>query len=163
MRTSRAALAIITRLDTSKQTQYLTQWSDSWHAYSLVGGHVEPGETFRQCCQREISEELECDPRDFKLQRSPLKSLRFQEFSKAASVDTDYHWEIFIATPSKELLARLPATCQWVYASEVFAEKTAAGQPIAAQVRRVLTALDIIPDRTPANEEAASLLRLDHA
>ena len=163
MRTSRAALALITRLDASKQTEFLTQWSDSWLAYSLIGGHVEPGESFRQCCQREISEELECDTRAFKLQRSTLKSLRFQEFSKAAGVDTDYHWEIFMATPSKELLARLPATCQWVYASEVFAEKTTAGQPIAAQVRRVLTALDIIPNHPPANEEVISLLRLDHA
>lgn len=163
MRTSRAALALITRLDASKQTQYLTQWSDSWHAYSLIGGHVEPGETFRQCCHREICEELECESKDFKLQRSPIKCLRFQEFSKAAGVDTDYHWEIFMATPNKELLSRLPKSCQWVYASEVFAGKNTAGQPIATQVRRVLTALDIISDLPPANEEATALLRLNHA
>lgn len=163
MRTSRAALALITRLDASKQTQYLTEWSDSWHAYSLIGGHVEPGETFRQCCHREICEELECDPKDFKLQSSPLKGLRFQEFSKAAGVDTHYHWEIFTATPNKELLSRLPKSCQWVYAGEVFAGKTTAGQPIAAQVRRVLTALDIIHDHPSVNEEAPSLLRLNHA
>lgn len=163
MRTSRAALALITRLDTSMQIEYLTQWSDSWQAYSLIGGHVEPGESFRQCCQREISEELECDPFHFKLQRSPRKRLRFQEFSKAAGVDTDYHWEIFMATLSKELLSRLPESCQWVYASEAFAGKTTAGQPIADQVHRVLTDLAIIADRLPANEEAASVLRLDHA
>ncbi len=58
MRTSQAGLALIRRHQPADgETQYMSQWSETWHRYSLVGGHVEPSESFRDCTIREIAEE----------------------------------------------------------------------------------------------------------
>ena len=54
MRFSEAALALITRVNAQGETEYLTQWNEKWQAYSLIGGHHEEGESFRECCIREI-------------------------------------------------------------------------------------------------------------
>ena len=141
MRTSQAALAFITRVNSSGQTEYLTQWNDGWQAYSLIGGHVETGETFRQCCQREIDEELLCTASDYELAPYPYATLRFPEFSKAAREMTDYHWQVFLARLSDDLLGRLPDDCQWVTADHIRGGR-ASDKPIADQVRRVLKAVD---------------------
>jgi tetratricopeptide (TPR) repeat protein len=142
MRTSQAALAFITRVNSSGQTEYLTQWNDGWQAYSLIGGHVEASETFRQCCLREFDEELLCTASDYELAPYPYATLRFREFSKAAREETDYHWQVFMARPGAELLGRLPDDCQWVQAHHIRSGRTPDGKPIADQVRRVLKAVE---------------------
>jgi len=53
MRTSTAAIAAIQQHDA-----WLVQWNENWNAYSLIGGHLETGESFRECCEREIMEAL---------------------------------------------------------------------------------------------------------
>ena len=50
MRVSEAALALITRVTPQGEAEYLTQWNEKWQAYSLIGGHREPDESFRDCC-----------------------------------------------------------------------------------------------------------------
>lgn len=84
MRTSQAALAIITRISSLGNPEYLTQWNNAWNAYSLIGGHVEEGETFQQCCIREVAEELVCGPDSITAAPYPYATLRFREFSRAA-------------------------------------------------------------------------------
>lgn len=140
-RKSDAALAWITRVNASRETEYLTQWNSGWSAYSLIGGHVEPGESFRQCCLREIEEELLSKASDCQLAPYPYATLRFREFSKAAYEASDYHWQVFLARPSADLLGRLPDDCQWVQAHHIRSGRTADGQPIADQVRRILKAV----------------------
>ncbi len=83
MRTSQAALALFSRVNSHGENEYLTQWNKAWQAYSLIGGHVEVGETFRACCVREVVEELECDAAQFLVATKPIITLRFQEFSNA--------------------------------------------------------------------------------
>ena len=117
MRASNAALAIVTRVNSLGSAEYLTQWNNRWQAYSLIGGHVEEGETFQQCCIREVAEELECDQHSIAAAPYPYATLRFREFSRAAKVETDYHWQVFIVRVTDSTLQQLPADCAWVAGS----------------------------------------------
>ena len=141
-RKSEAALAWISRVNDSRETEFLTQWNHNWNAYSLIGGHVESGESFHQGCSREIEEELLCTTSDYELAPNPFVTLRFREFSKAACQETDYDWQIFLARPTTDLLGRLPADCQWVQSHHIRSGLSADGKPIADQVRRVLKAVN---------------------
>ena len=138
MRTSSAALAIV-----RQNVSLLLQWNYSWDAYSLIGGHVEAGETFHKCCAREIIEELECGDNQFRIDPEPLTTLRFREFSKAAGEETDYEWQIFKAELNDTLLKNLPKTCAWVTPAQIRSGFTEDGKPIAGQVKRVLEANEV--------------------
>ncbi len=142
MRTSQAALALITQVNSQGETEYLTQWNNAWQAYSLVGGHAEEGETFQQCCIREVAEELECDEHTVMAAPYPCATLRFCEFSRAAKVETGYHWQVFIVRVSNSTLQQLPTDCRWVGADQIRASFTTDGKPIAEQVWRVLQAIE---------------------
>lgn len=146
MRTSEGALALITRVNSTSQTEYLTQWNDAWNAYSLIGGHVEDGETFRQACTREIEEELELQREtEFCVSDDPIgPRYEYVAISKAAGVETQYRIELY----STELLTPLaiakvdrnPNNC-WLSKSEITNKTTFAGRAIADQVGRVVSHL----------------------
>lgn len=145
MRVSEAALALITRLNLKGDAEYLTQWNDNWQAYSLIGGHREPGESFRDCCAREVIEELECITDDLKVSLSPYVTLRFHEYSRAAKCHTDYQWQVFIVVISDIVINRLPVSCCWVTRDLIRARNADDGRPIADQVARILKAVDEAP------------------
>lgn len=142
MRISNAALAVISRVATDVCTEYLAQWNHNWNVYSLIGGHVEAGETFRQACLREITEELECDTTGIELAPYPYATLRFSEYSRAAKQDTDYHWQVFVTRLPNTVLNNLPTDCQWITANLIRSGSAADGKPIADQAKRVLKAVD---------------------
>jgi 8-oxo-dGTP pyrophosphatase MutT (NUDIX family) len=135
MRKSQAALAII-----EQQDAWLVQWNSNWQAYSLIGGHVEAGESFRECCIREITEELECAPADVEVAFESYADLHFCECSKAARVETEYQWELFRASICDHLRSNLPNDCKWVTPAQIKNGLANDGKPIAAQVGRVLDA-----------------------
>lgn len=141
-RISEAALALITQTNATRHTEYLAQWNNNWNAYSLIGGHVEQGETFRGACLREITEELECTEVGIELAPYPYATLRFQEYSQAAKEQTDYHWQVFVARLTDDVLGNLPTDCHWVTADQIRSGSAADGKPIADQARRVLKAVD---------------------
>jgi len=85
MRMSSTALAVF-----QKSKRPLSQWNENLNAYSLICGHLEIGESFRECCEREIIEELECQASQIQLATIPLTILRFGEFSNSAGEETDY-------------------------------------------------------------------------
>jgi hypothetical protein len=135
MRTSQAGLAIIQQRDA-----WLVHWNDNWNAYSLIGGHVETGESFRESCIREIAEELRCSASQLNVNTDSHMRLNFREFSRAAKVETEYEWELFLASVDERVLQNLPDDCVWVTHSHIRSGVAANGKPIADQVGRALQA-----------------------
>jgi 8-oxo-dGTP pyrophosphatase MutT (NUDIX family) len=149
MRISEAGLALFTRIGLGGVTQYLTQWSDTWQMYALVGGHVEPGESFRACCVREVTEELTLTPDvDFRVAIDPvLPVFEYTAMSKAAGVETRYRVELYAAellTPVAEATVNGNAANRWLTEAEIRQHVSADGQPISTQVETVLQACGII-------------------
>lgn len=139
MRISEASLALITRVNAQGETEYLTQWNEKWHAYSLIGGHREEGESFRECCIREVEEELGLTRDvDFILTDSPINpSLRFTGFSRSAQVDTMFVFELFEAMLCCSI-GRLN-DCHWVQFAEAKSGIAPDGRAIADQVFRTIS------------------------
>ena len=99
-RTSEAALAVFIRRQPGKPVRYLVRWNKKWQAFSLVGGHRSPEESFRQCCIREIEEELEIqDGLEFQVAETPLKELlEYSAHSNSTGYITEYKFAIYSAT-----------------------------------------------------------------
>jgi 8-oxo-dGTP pyrophosphatase MutT (NUDIX family) len=143
MRVSQAGLACIRR-DGPTGPEFLTQWSQKWGMYSLVGGHVEPGETFRECCVREVAEELGLTPgEDYLVSESPLApTVEYVAMSGGSKVETQYRMELFaveLFTPAAVAKISADPANRWLAVSEIVAERTADGRPISAQVRTNFT------------------------
>lgn len=147
MRVSEAALALITRINAQGETEYLTQWNEAWQAYSLVGGHVEAGETFRECCVREAEEELKLlSKSDFRVASEAVgATYEYDDVSKAAGVMTHYRIQLFsIQILTDEAAVKIdcnPENC-WLTSSEVFTKIHRSGKAVADQVERVLRHFD---------------------
>jgi hypothetical protein len=156
VRISQASLALIERTGPGGATEYLTQWNDRWQAYSLIGGHIESGESYRDCCIREVAEELGLAPEvDFRVAPQPLGArCQYTALSQSAGVPTEYQIEIF----ATELL--LPAAVatvsanphnRWSSLADIQRGSTADGRTIAQQVVRVLGLIGVIP--TPGSRD----------
>ncbi|AMV18449.1 NUDIX domain-containing protein [Planctomyces sp. SH-PL14] len=143
MRVSESALALFTRSTPDGTTAYLTQWNERWRAYSLIGGHRRKGETFRDCCVREVTEELRLMPEiDFQISDRPVTTrLEYKAFSKSAGAETRYAFELFSGWLRDDAVAtrvlEAPENC-WVSEAEVRAGRTLSGKAIDAQVARSL-------------------------
>lgn len=139
MRVSEAALALITRVSAQGETEYLTQWNEKWQAYSLIGGHREERESFRECCIREIEEELELKREvDFILADSPISPpLHFTGFSRSAQLDTLFVFELFEVSLLRPI-GRI-GDCHWVHFVEAMSGSAADGRAIADQVFRTIS------------------------
>jgi NUDIX domain len=138
MRTSVAAVAVIARVRSDGVREWLTQWNDKWQSLNLIGGQKTDDESFRECCEREVIEELELKSKEFALSPGSMR-LDFDAWSQSAQTETHYHFEIFVVSIDHDALKDNPANC-WVTEAEVRAEKSADGTPISATVLRVLTA-----------------------
>jgi len=148
MRVSEAGLALFQRPGPDG-TEYLTQWSDTWQSYALIGGHVEPGESFRACCVREIAEELELTPDvDFRVGVDPLRPLcEYTALSKSAGVESRYRVELYAAellTRAAETQVNANAANRWLTEVEIRRHVSADGKEISIQVETVLTLCGII-------------------
>jgi 8-oxo-dGTP pyrophosphatase MutT (NUDIX family) len=144
MRISEAAFALITRVNAQGEAEYLTQWNEKWHAYSMIGGHREEGESFRECCIREVQEELGLVPgSDIHIADTPLRPAdEFTEFSQSTQVQTRYSFELFaVEKLSAASMVTVDANRQnrWLTEKEIRELNTKEGQPVAAQVVRVLS------------------------
>ena len=142
MRMSIAGLACIRR-EGPAGPEYLTQWSAKWGMFSLVGGHVEAGETFRACCVREIEEELELTLGvGFNVAERPFRpEVEYTAMSGGSKVETRYRVELYaveLLTPAATQVDANPAN-RWLTAAEIAAGVTNDGKPISAQVKTVFT------------------------
>lgn len=141
MRVSVAGLACIRR-DGATGPEYLAQWSQKWGMFSLVGGHVEDGETFRECCIREVAEELNLEPGvGYAVADQPFREgVEYVAMSGGARVETLYKVALYpveLLTPEAEAKVSAMPQNRWLTPAEIAAERTADGKPISAQVKTV--------------------------
>lgn len=149
MRISRASLALIRRVGPVGATEYLTRWNDRWQAFSLIGGHVEAGESYRDCCIREVAEELDLTPEvDFRVASQPIGDrCQYTELSKSAGVPTEYQIELFatkLLHPAAVANVSLSPHNRWASLAEIRCGTTADNRTVAKQVSRVLRTSGVI-------------------
>lgn len=149
MRVSEAALALITRIGPGGVKSYLTQWNQKWQAYSLIGGHRRLDESFRDCCIREVEEELGLQRDiDFYVALEPITpQCEYCAFSQSARVMTQYRIELFPTQINSsrciEKLSTIPGN-RWVTEPEARNKLTNDDQPVAVQVMTILTLCRVI-------------------
>lgn len=148
-RSSHAGLALIARVNAAGGTEVLAQWNERWQAWSLIGGHREAGESFRECCLREVEEELGLRREiDFTVAAAPISpTVEFTMFSKSARAETRYAMELFsveiLSTAACDAIDVHPLN-RWLSAAEIAQRQTTDGRPVSEQVPRVLTLSGIL-------------------
>lgn len=151
MRVSEAGLALIRRTGADGAPEYLAQWNDNWRRFALVGGHREPGESFRACCAREVGEELGLAAGlDFRAAPEPVAPLvEYRALSGSAGVETLYRAELYaVELLTREAVARVDAdpANRWLTEPEIRRHVTSAdGKSIAAQIETVFTRAGVLP------------------
>jgi len=144
MRCSQAAVALI-RQPTAVGWNFLCQWSDSWRALHLIGGHREGEETFRECAMREMLEELPVGFADVSVAAQPLAHLEYVTFSESAGVPTRYILEVFqtsIDSHAREKVTRQPENA-WVSREQIQLGLAADGRRISPTVELILVKLGL--------------------
>jgi 8-oxo-dGTP pyrophosphatase MutT (NUDIX family) len=152
MRHSEGSLAYIARRRQG-QVELLTQWSDSWRAFHLVGGHRHLGENFHECVVREVMEELGLHVGvDFQAADQPLAHLEFIGWSESARVETAYTLEIFRVELLGEAVEQQVATCpqnRWLTQGELRAAVCTDGKRVSPSLSRILEMLARSPTTLP--------------
>lgn len=146
MRESQAAVALVREWRAGGWV-FLCQWSDTWNALHFIGGHREPGETFRRCAVREAAEELAVAEGELDVAAEPLARFEYVAFSRSAGVDTRYVMEVFPTCLTAAARARAtgrPENC-WVGLADVRAGRTADGRPVSPSVALILGKLGLFP------------------
>jgi 8-oxo-dGTP pyrophosphatase MutT (NUDIX family) len=151
MRSSVAAFALFRRAAPGGEVEYLTQWNEAWNAYHLVGGHKED-ESFRDCCVREIVEELGMtEGHDFTVAAKPQSRLHYIHWSERARTETDYTVELFEA----ELLGDASRTVsadpsnRWLSESDIRAGRCHDGRAVSPTMIRILSLAGLMPSDRP--------------
>lgn len=146
LRESQAAVALA-RTRTPGGWAYLCQWSDTWRALHFVGGHREPGESFRECAAREVQEELHLTADQFALPAEPLARLEYVAFSESARVPTWYLMAVFPLVLSDDARRRAEGEPEnaWVGPADVRRGTTADGRRVSPTVSLLLGKLGLLP------------------
>jgi 8-oxo-dGTP pyrophosphatase MutT (NUDIX family) len=143
-RNSEAAFALISRQD-GPEKRWLTQWNRAWGAYNFVGGHRLEGETFRQCCIREVADELGLTPeKDFAVAAERTAHLEYAGTSEGhnQAIPTDYTIELFevklLTAEARDVIAGNKDN-QWFSLQETLAGTCAAdGRGTSPTLRQLL-------------------------
>jgi 8-oxo-dGTP pyrophosphatase MutT (NUDIX family) len=125
--------------------RFLCQWSDTWHALHLVGGHREGGESFRDCAAREAAEELPAAAAGVVVAPAPAAVLEYDAFSRSAGVDTRYVVAVFparLTTAARPGVDADPAN-RWVSRDDIRSGRTNDGTPVSPTVDLILTKLGL--------------------
>lgn len=154
MRESRGALARIAR-QAEGQTQWLVRWNHKWESFSLIGGHLEQDETYRECLLREIEEEIGLTEDALVASGDPAVELSYVAFSKRANADTQYVlllYDVDIPECTTDALVASDERLRWVSLSEIRDGCTADGKAVADVVKRfyAVTAVDTPNERRRA-------------
>jgi 8-oxo-dGTP pyrophosphatase MutT (NUDIX family) len=145
MRKSIASLALITR-EKDGVREWLARWNRHWEAFHFVGGGKHESESFRECCIREIGEELGLkESTGFSVSDAPLECLEFTAWSKRAGEETDYKFEVFDveihAGAASDRVSGDPQI-RWLSRKEIAAGMTTDGKEVSETVERIVSCLE---------------------
>ena len=142
MRTSVGAFALIRRRGAGGADEWLTNWNDGWKALNLVGGHKDEGESFRDCCAREVAEELGLVAgADFRVAPEREVRLDYVADSLRTGEKTAYTLEVFLVdllTDAARAHVEADPANAWLGEREVRALRAADGRAVSPTVERVL-------------------------
>jgi len=134
MRTSTAALALIQKTEDG-QAHWFAQWNSGWEAYSFIGGHKHPDESFRECLIREMHEELGLiEGRDYTLPATAAHHLEYEAWSQRADEQTAYVIELFhvgISRPADLPEVYASRKNRWLNEEEIRAQRTSDGEAVS--------------------------------
>jgi 8-oxo-dGTP pyrophosphatase MutT (NUDIX family) len=148
MRTSVAAFALFRRAAASRHVEYLAQWNEAWHAFHFVGGHKRDDESFRDCCVREVAEELGLvEGRDFRLAPERRCHLRYIHRSESARADTAYTVELFDAELLSPAVEADPNN-RWLTESDIRAGRCRDGRAVSPTMLRILSLAGLTADKS---------------
>jgi 8-oxo-dGTP pyrophosphatase MutT (NUDIX family) len=151
MRESIAALALIQR-ERNGERAFLTQWNASWGCFHFLGGHKHDDESFLECVQRELEEELQLQrDLDFHVSPHPFGHTDFVAFSHAMQETTRYIMELFVVEftrPEALRQADGEPRNRWLTLDEIMAGRTRDGLPIGNAVNRLLQQFGLIEETT---------------
>ena len=150
MRTSVGAYALIRRRAAGGAEEWLSNWNEGWKALNLVGGHKENDESFRECCTREIVEELGLDAAaDFRVAPEPEARLEYVADSRSSGEKTAYTLELFavdLLTDAARTRIDADAAACWLTEREIRALRTADGRrAVSPTVEYVLIQAGLLP------------------
>src|SRR5262249_12766629 len=144
MRTSVAAFALFRRAAPDGRVEYLAQWNAGWNAFHFVGGHKHDDESFRDCCVREVREELGLvEGQGFRVAAERRSRLRYVHWSESAQAETDYTIELFNAELFGDAAHQVEADPdnRWLTEAEIRAGRCRDGRAVSPTMLRIL-ALD---------------------
>ena len=147
MRRSIAAIALICR-EEDDGTRWLARWNPNWNAFSLVGGHKWPEESFRECMVREIGEELGLvEGIDFVMADVPTAHLEYNAWSHGAQAETAYTMELFDVQiePSARAAVEANPANRWLSEDEIRTGRFADGRPVSETVSLILAKAQQLP------------------
>jgi hypothetical protein len=144
MRQSIAAVALIRRQEQG-QTLWLAQWNLHWQKYNFVSGHKRLGESYHQCIEREIGEELQLHKGlDFSVADASLAHLEYIAWSESAQAETQYTMELFEVELTHEACQRVDAnpSNRWLTTEEIHLGQCRDGAPVSDTMRVLLSKID---------------------
>ena len=147
MRISQASMALITRSGPGDNPRWLAQWNEKWQAFNLVGGHRKSDESSRDCCVREVVEELRLRPEvDFVVATEPRVVLRYEAFSRSSQTVTQYEMTLFEVKLAMEADAIIDANLanRWLTTAEIQAEQCHDGKRVSETMARLLRAAGLM-------------------
>ena len=156
MRNSVAAIALIGREENGKRV-WLARWNINGNAYSFVGGHKDPGESFRDCLIRRVGEELglEADA-DFLLGEEPHSHLEYVGWSEGPRAQTAYTMELYEVTLTGDFsLDKIDSDNQnrWLEPGEIKSAATKDGQSVSATMNLLMEMAGLFDDNPPDSVE----------
>jgi 8-oxo-dGTP pyrophosphatase MutT (NUDIX family) len=138
-RASVGAAALVRRIGPAGR-EWLAQWNPKWGSFHLVGGHKRDSESFRDCCRREVMEELELSDAEFRVAEVPFAHLEYEAYSRSAGEMTDYVLELFdveLNAGAAEKVQTGPDN-RWLREEEIIARACADGRPVSETTEKVL-------------------------
>jgi 8-oxo-dGTP pyrophosphatase MutT (NUDIX family) len=145
VRQSVGGLALIGR-EVNGRYLFLAQWNAKWQAFHFVGGHRQPGESFRACVSREVAEELGLREGDeFVVAEQPRVHLEYTAWSESARAETAYAVEVFAVELTATALQKIEEdpTNQWLTVAEVHDGRCADGGRVSPTMALVLSQLQL--------------------